>query len=281
MTRTRFEKCVFIFSLCFFSLGAIANNPLATKLQIGMFKNSKTCVVMESGVSFFNAPVKEAVQKYWKATGYEFIDQKEFEIRRKDSKYSFIVLTEGAYDKDPGGVSYSYISLLLGDASDNLTKMPEYCSIPLSYSGDLDADYEYIIPSIIKFMQIHVKNLEKDRLPISLNGLKYYNKTGFNDKVLLLNKDKMAPNADSPEKINVVCSYKVKLVTPSQIQNEMTSSPASTLFHFHVGPPKDAGAGKCFEMLFDGEGNLYYYNFRKVTNDNPDGFNLNDFNNIK
>jgi len=281
MTRTRFEKYVFIFSLCFFSLGAIANNPLATKLQIGMFKNSKTCVVMESGVSFFNAPVKEAVQKYWKATGYEFIDQKEFEKRRKDSKYSFIVLTEGAYDKDPGGVSYSYISLLLGDASDNLTKMPEYCSIPLSYSGDLDADYEYIIPSVIKFMQIHIKNLEKDRLPISLNGLKYYNKTGFNDKVLLLNNDKMASNADSPEKINAVCSYKVKLVTPSQIQNEMTSSPANTLFHFHVGPPKDAGAGKCFEMLFDGEGNLYYYNFRKVTNDNPDGFNLNDFNNIK
>jgi len=281
MTRTRFEKYVFIFPLCFFSLGAIANNPLATKLQIGMFKNSKTCVVMESGVSFFNAPVKEAVQKYWKATGYEFIDQKEFEERRKDSKYSFIVLTEGAYDKDPGGVSYGYISLLLGDASNNLTKMPEYCSIPLSYSGDLDADYEYIIPSIIKFMQIHVKNLEKDRLPISLNGLKYYNKTGFNDKVLLLNKDKMAPNADSPEKINAICSYKVKLVTPSQIQNEMTSSPANTLFHFHVGPPKDAGAGKCFEMLFDGEGNLYYYNFRKVTNDNPDGFNLNDFNNIK
>ena len=84
-----------------------------------------------------------------------------------------------------------------------------------------------------------------------------------------------------PKKINAVCSYKVKLVTPSQIQNEMTSSPANTLFHFHVGPPKDAGAGKCFEMLFDGEGNLYYYNFRKVTNDNPDGFNLNDFNNIK
>ena len=37
---------------------------------------------------------------------------------------------------------------------------------------------------------------------------------------------------------------------------------------------------KCFEMLFDVDGNLYYYNFRKVTNDNPDGFNLKDFNYI-
>jgi hypothetical protein len=281
MNRKTLEKYIFILSLFFLSIGAIANNPLATKQQVGMFKNSKTCVVMESGVSFFNAPVKAAVQKYWKSTQFEFIDQAEFEKRRKDSKYSFIVLMQGAYDKDPGGVSYSYISLMLGDASGNLTKMPEFCSVPLSYAGDLDADYEYVIPSVIKFMQIHVKNLETDRLPISINGLKYYNKTGYKEKVLLLNKEKMAPNADSPEKIQAVCPYKVKLLSASEIEKEIANAPANILFHFHVGPSQDAGAGKCFEMLFDVEGNLYYYNSRKITNDNPDGFNLNDFNNIR
>jgi hypothetical protein len=57
------RKCIVVFSLCIFSLGAMANNPLATKEQIKNFKNSKTCVVMESGVSFFNAPVKDAIQK--------------------------------------------------------------------------------------------------------------------------------------------------------------------------------------------------------------------------
>ena len=40
-------------------------------------------------------------------------------------------------------------------------------------------------------------------------------------------------------------------------------------------------AGKCFEMIFDVEGNLYYYNSRKITNDNEDGFNLKDFNHIR
>jgi hypothetical protein len=276
-----FRKYIFVFTLGFFSLGAMANPTLASKQQIGMFKNSKTCVVMEGGVNFYNAPVKEAVQKYWKATEYEFIDQKEFEKRRTDPKYSFIVLMDGAYDKDPGGVSYSYMSLVLGDASGNLTKMPEFCSIPLSYSGDLDADYEYVISAVVKFMQIHVKNLEKDRLPISINGLRYYNKTGFKDKVLLLNKDKMASNADSPEKIKAAYPYNFKLLAITQIQEELNTSPANKLFHFHVGQPKEGGAGKCFEMLFDTEGNLYYYNFRKITNDNADGFNLNDFNNIR
>ena len=281
ITRSILRKLFFVITLGFMSIWLFANNPLATKQQVGMFKNSKTCVVMDGGMSFLNKPVKEAVQKYWKSTDFEFIDQAEFDKRKTDPKYSFIVSMEGAYDKDPGGVSYKFLSLLLGDPSGNLTKMPEFCSVPLSYSGDNDADYEYIIPVVIKFIQIHVKNLEKDRLPISLNGLRYYNKTGFKEKVILLNKDKMASNADSPDKIKAVSEYKVKLLTIEEIQKEMETNQLNILIHFHIGPSKDAGAGKCFEMLFDIAGNLYYYNFRKITNDNPDGFNLSDFNNIK
>ena len=276
-----FIKFPFISFLFIFSFGALANNPLATKQQVGMFKNSKTCVVVDGGMSFFNTPIREAVKSFWKSTDYEFIDQAEFENRKTDTRYSFIVVLDGAYDKDPGGVSYKFLSLVLGDPSGNLTKMPEFCSIPLSYSDDNGADFEYIIPIVIKFMQIHVKNLEKDRLPISINGLRYYNKTGFNDKILVLNKDKMASNADSPEKIKSVSQYKVKLLSVEEIQKEMETASPITLFHFHVGPAHDAGAGKSFDMLFDINGNLFYYNFRKITNDNPDGFNLNDFNNIK
>jgi hypothetical protein len=272
---------ILVFILALLCLGGITDPPLATKQQIGMFKNSKTCVVFEDGITFYNASIRDAVQKYWKSTDYEFIDQKEFEKRRIDPKYSFIVLMDGAYDKDPGGVKYSYITLILGDASEILARMPEYCSIPISYSGDNSANFEYIIPAIVKFMQIHVKNLEKDRFPISLNGLKYYNKTSFKNKVLLLNKDKMASNADTPDKINKVYPYYFKLLTIDEIQEELGANPENALFNFHVGPQKDTGAGKCFEMIFDLEGNLYYYNSRKITNDNPDGFNLKDFNNIR
>ena len=271
----------FLLALAFLSIPAIAAPTLASKEQIASFKSTKTCVVMDDGASFFNAPAKEAVIKFWKTTSYEIIDRKEFEKRKTDPKYSFIVLMEGFFDKDPGGVSYSYISLVLGDPSGNLTKMPEFCSIPLSYAGDNDAEYEYIIPLVIKFMQIHVANLVKDRFPISINGLKYYNKTGYKDKVLVLNSEKMAPNADSPEKISAVYPHEFKLMTAEEINEKINSETVNTLFHFHVGPPEGGAAGKCFEMLFDATGNLFYFSSRKVTNDNPDGFNIKDFNQIK
>jgi hypothetical protein len=282
MAGTILKIYIFIFALGFFSLGALANPPLASKQQIGMFINSKTCVVLEDGSISYNVYINDAVQKYWKSTEFEFIDQQEFEKRRFDSKYSFLVLMKGAFDKDPGGVSYDYISLVLGDATYDVTNMPELCSIPLSYSDDNNIDYGYAIPAIVKFMQKHVKNLEKKRSLISLHGLKYYNgSTGFKDKVLLLNKDMMASDANSPEKIKTVYPYYVKLLTTSEIEAELATNPTNTLFNFHVGPTQNKGAGKCFEMIFDVEGNLYYYNYRKITNDNEDGFNLKDFNHLR
>jgi hypothetical protein len=277
-----FKKYLLLLVLGFISLGALANPRLASKQQIGMFKNSKTCVVLGTGSVSYDMYIKNAVQKYWNATEFEFIDQQEFDKRRFNSKYSFLVLMKGVYGKDPAGVSYNYISLVLGDVATNMTDMPELCSIPLSYTDDNLSDYEYVIPAIVKFMQKHVRNLEFHRFMISLQGLKYYNgKSGFKDKVLLFNKDMMASNADSPEKIKTAYPNYVKLITPSEIQQELVASPSNALFHFHVGPNKNAGAGKCFEMIFDVEGNLYYYNSRKVTNDNQDGFNLKDFKHLR
>jgi hypothetical protein len=276
------KKHIMLSVISVFCIGVYANPPLASKQQIGMFKNSKTCVVLENGSISYNLFVKDAVNKFWKSTEFEFIDQAEFEIRRTNTKYSFLVLLKGAFDKDPGGVMYNYISLVMGAPVTDMTNMPELCSIPLAYSDDTNMDYGYAIPSIIKFMQKHAKNLENKRFMISIFGLEYYNGSSkFKDKELLLNKFMMASDANSVEEIKSVYPYYVKLLTTTEIQTALESNPANTLMNFHVGPTLHSGSGKCFEMIFDVEGNLYYYHYRKITNDNEDGFNLNDFKRLR
>ncbi|MFO8022057.1 MAG: hypothetical protein R6U65_06300 [Perlabentimonas sp.] len=259
----------------------LAQAPLASKKQIGMFLNSTTCVVLENGVNFYNGYIKEAVEDHWETTPFEFIDQAEFEKRRFDSKYSFLVLMKNVYEKDPGGVSYNYMSLVLGGDSKDLTDMPEICSVPLYYTDDSNLDYSYAIPAIVMFTQIHAKNLEKRRFFISLRGLRYYNSSGFNDKQLLMNIDDMAPDAYSVDKINSVYPHFVKLLTTKEIQDEISANPNNALFHFHVGPNQNKGVGKCFEMIFDVKGNLYYYSSRRITNEDKDGFTMKDFKRIR
>lgn len=276
------KKCLYTLIISLITLSVIASPKLVTKQQLGMFLNSKTCVVMENRGQIYNILVMDAVKKYWKLTDFEFIDQAEFEIRRFDSRYSFLVLMKNVFDKDPGGVSYIYMSLVLGDKSKNITNMPEICCIPVSYSEDNELEYGYAIPAIVKFMQIHAKNIEKKRFIILLNGLKYYNGSDcFKYQALLLNEKMIAPNANSEDKIKSVYPHFFMLLNTKQIEDEIPNKPTKTLFLLHVGPTLNSGSGKCFEMIFDVEGSLYYYNYRKITNDNPDGFNLNDFKNIR
>ncbi|HCY00347.1 MAG TPA: hypothetical protein DG754_09435 [Bacteroidales bacterium] len=275
------KKHILSLTLILFGIVAMAKSPLPSQKQIGMFLNSTTCVVLESEVNPYNGFIKEAVEKHWKTTPFEFISETEFEIRRFDSRYSFLVLMKNVYDKDPGGVSYNYISLVLGSNAKKLVDMPELCNIPLQYSDDNNLDYEYAIPAIVKFVQIHAKNLEKKRFMISLRGLKYYNSSGFKGKQLLMNREKMAPDAYSIDKISSVYPYFVKLLSSSEIKEEIASNPKNALFHFHVGPNKDMNVGKCFEMIFDVDGNLYYYNSRLITNEHKDGFNMKDFKRIR
>jgi hypothetical protein len=283
MKNMTIKKYAFLFTLGTFSITAMANPPLASKQQIGMYINSTTCVVYENGNGSYNLLIKDAVEKYWKSTKYEFVDQQTFESRRFDSRYSFLVLLTGTFDNDPGGVSYNYLSLVLGGPENDMTKMPELCSVPLSYSDDDNLnDYDYVLSAIVQFMQKHAKNLENNRMVISLKGLKYYNgSANFKDKVLLLNKEKMAADADTPEKINKVYPYYVKMLTSEEIESELALNPTNAVFHFHVGPTQNRAAGKSFDMIFDNTGNMWYYQTRKITNKNVDGMNLKDFSYIR
>jgi hypothetical protein len=276
------KRITLILSLIFICFWTMANPPLASKQQIGMFMNSKTCIVLVDGNLNYNAIIRDAVEKHWTATEYEFINYQEFEKRRYDTKYSFLVLMKGTFDNDPGGISYNYLSLVMGYAVNDVTKMPELCSIPISYSDINIIEYGYAIPSIIKFMQKHAKKLEKKRFLISVRGLHYYNhKSVFKDKVLLFNFDMMSLNANSIPKIKRVYPFHFRLLSTSEIETELASNPPNTLFNFHVGPTESTGAGKCFEMIFDAEGNLYYYHYRKITNENKDGFNRKDLFHIR
>jgi len=281
LARILSKRYTLSLALVLIGVVAMARPSLVSQQQIGMFQNSTTCVVLEDGISPYNIYIKNAVNQHWKTTPFEFISKEEFEARRHNSKYSFLMLMEYFYDKDPGGVSYSYISLVLGDKSRDINNMPELGSIPLLYSDDSNLDYEYALPAIVQFLQIHAKNLERRRFNIYIRGLGYYNSSGFKDMQLLMNKDKMAPDAYSVEKINTVYPYFVKLLSSSEIKEEIASNPKNALFHFHVGPNQDKGVGKCFEMIFDVNGNLHYYSSRRITNDNQDGFNMRDFRRIR
>src|SRR5512133_726659 len=135
------KKILFITIILSLSLALSGQNqtPFPSKEEIKQFMASKTCVVLEAD-PFYNAYIKEAVKDFWKITPYEFIEVKEFNLRRKDPAYSFIVLTETNFDRDKSGSVFNFINLLQGKKVDKLVELPEICAVPLSFLGA--DDYE-------------------------------------------------------------------------------------------------------------------------------------------
>ncbi len=259
-----------------------AQGPFPTDEQMKAFKTSKTLVVLEDDLfSVYNAAIKEAVKNNWTITPYEFVSNEEFRKHRKDPAYSFLLLTSTAFEKDKAGVNYDFLNLLLGDPVGNLSKLPEFCSFPLAYTGSEDEDYISKLPVILLFIQKHVSNILSHPGSVSLKYryLKYYNVNMqlLKDKELWLAKEDLAPEVDTPEKIKAIYPHAFRVVTEEEIDQALEGPVDNKMaFLFKVGPSGTSDKGRVYKMILGPDGMLYYFSYHLVSKKKPDGFLASD-----
>jgi hypothetical protein len=250
--------------------------PFPSKEEIKQFMASKTCVVLENDpFSSFNSYIKEAVKSYWNITPYEFIETKEFNVRRLNPAYSFIVLTETNFNKDKSGSVFNFINLLQGEKVEKLSENPEICAIPLSFAGENDLEYGYKLGAILSFMQKHARMISEDPSLTGRRYLKYYNKfvPDVIRKTILIKEEDLSPEISTSEKIKAIYKYDIKIVTEDEIVEAIAKQSPNTLILHKVGPVGEWKTGYCFKMLIGtDDANMYYYNQHMIDEKNPNGF---------
>jgi hypothetical protein len=88
------KKNFLVLLLSVYSIVITGQAPFPGSDDIKQFMASTTCVVMEDdAMSAYNAYIKQAMNESWKITPFEFIKTAEFNVRRSDPAFSFIVLT--------------------------------------------------------------------------------------------------------------------------------------------------------------------------------------------
>lgn len=250
--------------------------PFPDKEEIQQFSASKTCVVLEDDpFSVFNQYIKEAVQAFWKITPYEFIEVKDFNVRRRDPQYSFIVLTQTNFEKDKANGLFNFLNLLQGQKVGSIGEMPEICAIPLSFAGEEDLDYGYKLGAILSFMQKHAEMIQADPSLTGRKYLKYYNKfiPDVAGKTILVKQEDLSPQISAIEDIKAIYNNKIEIVSEEEIVKAIeTKAPATVILH-KVGPVgEDTGSGYCFKMLIGtDDANMYYYNQHVINKTNPNG----------
>lgn len=279
-------KSVFIYlfslALTLLSINSRANAPFPSKEQVGMLLNSKTCVVLEKTLLSYNIYLKKAVEEHWKLTEYEFITHEEFEKRHTDSKYSFLFLSKAGFENDNDNVFYNYVNLTLGDTVKNISDLPEFAAVPVSYADDYSVDYGYAIGPIVLFIQEHVKNIQNKYLMISMSTLKYYNLNTrkINNNKLLIDTTDIAPQLRDPNFFRENYSGIFEFMTEEKMEKAIDGNDPDILFLHVVKPPYEMDKGRIFKLILGADGQLYYYNYHYIDEEEYPGFLAGDLKRI-
>lgn len=248
--------------------------PFPDKDEIKQFDASTTCIVLDDNpFSAYNMSMKEAIEAFWKITPYEFISTTDFNIKRSNPAFSFIVMTQTIFEKDKAGGLFNFINLLQGKKT-KLAEMPEICAIPLSIAGADDVDYSYILGAILSFMQKHAHMISEDPSLTGRKYLNYYNKNipDIKKKTLLIKQEDLAPEIATLEKIKTIYSNNVIISSEEDIIKAIEEKTPNTLVLHKVGPKNNRITGLCFKMLIGtDDSELYYYNQHKIDKSNPNG----------
>ncbi len=274
-------KTIILNLFLLFTVTAMAQHHVPTEQDYNDFLKTKTFVVMdENPMSDFNFMIKKVMPRIWNVTEYEVISQVEFEEKRRDPSYSFIVTSTVTFDKDKTKARYKFVSLLLGKDVYSITDMPDLCSIPLSYLRVEDDSYAYMMEGFIRFIQDHVNLVIKNPKIIGANMFTYYNKNvkTLSNKKLYVVKEDLAPDANTIAKIHSVYPYTVEIVTQDEITKAIESKDPDVVFLHKVGPEGTRYKARCYKILIGAaDSQFYYFDWHMISLKKRDGLLLKDF----
>lgn len=241
------------------------------------FKETRTLVVMDDNImSDYSLKIENVMKSEWELTKYDVITRKEFESKRVDPSYSFILTTTVTYEKDKTKARYTYLSLLMGKEKTKVNTMPDLISIPLAYASIEDQNYVYKMSAFIRFIQRHVKMIQDNPSLLKKVGdspLLYYNKNikSLANKTLYLIKEDLEKNLQSESAVADIYPYKFKFVTKEEVAAAIDKCEKDVVFLHKVGPEVAKYNTRCFKMIIGADDSeVYYFDYHNIDKKTPD-----------
>ncbi len=252
---------------------AFAYRPSATAEQVESFFNTTTYIIKKDDLTGeYNTFIKKAVEENWNITQYKFIEPSEFEALRMDAKNSFILMSEMDFGTVDAPAVYDYVSIILGGSYEDVSLMPELCSFPIDFTENSGTNMEHI-PTIISFMNNHIKELKNNPKILKDKNYKFYTnkKAGIANKTLYLLEEQQTANFNTAEKIAKVYKGKVEFVEEDFITEAIAKKDASVLFLHRVSSKESYPATNCYTIIFGADGTLYYWNSHEIIDESNNG----------
>ncbi|MEN8157041.1 MAG: hypothetical protein ABFS10_08825 [Bacteroidota bacterium] len=254
---------------------------LPTADDLTRFKATKTYVVMNGNpLSDYNFEIRDAIEKQWTITDYEFLDHDDFGEKSLDKNASFLYMAVVDFEKEKSQNRYMFLCLSLGGPRETLDDLNDITNLPLGYHGVDEDHYTYKLGTLVRFMQNHVNLLIEDPALVSQSVFQYYNKNmgDLSDKTLYLVEDEIEYEIATEEKIREIYPYDFQIVERERIKELIMAGDENAVFLHKVGPEERNMNVRTYKILIGAaDARFYYYNYHKVSDKKPDAIIKNDF----
>ncbi len=259
---------------------ATAQDHIPSAADYQAFLKTRTLVVMDPNpMSDFNFKIQSVMKRHWKITPFDFITEEEFEKKKDDPSYSFLLTTTVTFDIDKTKARYTFLSLLMGKQGAKVNNMPDLISIPLSYVRVEETSYAYKMDAFVRFVQDHVNLMISDPSLIKKNPLQYYNKNikSLKGKTLLLAKRDLQNSVDTEAKIKKVYPYNVRIVDEEEIMEAIERQDPDVVFLHKVGPEGGNFKARCYKIIIGAaDSQFYYFDYHTIDKSTPDRLLMKD-----
>ena len=273
------RKQITIFAiLLLFGINTIAQVRPARRREYNAFLESTTLVVKDQNpFSGYNKKIKEEMERFWTITPFEIITFEEFEQKRTDDSYSFMILADIKQDRLPH--VYQFINFAIGHPSRIFNRMPDLGSVPLAYRYIDEDNYLYKMGVFVQYMQRQVEE-RASRRSFSLTKFLDVKDGAIHEMELWLLEDELAPDVNTVEKIAQYYPYSVRIVTRSDIELAIIEQRDDVAILHKIGPEDtlEFGRGKTWKFIVTVKGaEILYTSDHDVDRENPDAFLKDDF----
>jgi hypothetical protein len=248
------------------------NIPVGSKSDINKFLKNKTYIVLKNDrMSEYNFAVKDAIEKHWDITEFEFIYEPDFKKMQKDNDKSFLMINQVYFDKDKTQTLFDFIILTNGGNYKTVNDMPTLCAVPLCYNGALESDYDYKIALMIKHIQTHIRICKDNPSLNSDNIADYYlSKSGSpKTKTFYLLKEEVAPEIRTKNSFAGSYPFNFEYTSKENISSIIKNNDDNALILHVIGPQMKSSLSFCIKIIIDSEkGMIYYWDYHKINKKN-------------
>jgi len=237
---------------------------------------SKTIkVVLLNDNTLTDALLKDAIEKGWYISPYEFITTEDFDKVKTDTS-SFFILRAGknAGWKEDSGMDYLSFKKGHPDAEKDLSKLTDIITLPLSADDDIEGKALPFIPAYISIIQKHIEKVMEKSIN-AYRGMTMYNDIfsdgefgaayfSDGDFAFDVNQDKLSKDSKG----------RAKFVTAEEMEELLDNPAPNTLYSLVLSPADpNLGSSNAYQMLICPDtGELIYYHKHRITKNKPAGF---------